>query len=205
MLKIWGRANSANVKKVLWTAEELGVPHERIDAGGAFGIVGSPEFRALNPNGLVPVVQDGDVTLYESNTIVRWLAAKYGGGALWIADPDARARAEMWMDWSHSFAYPFRDVIFGLLRTPPEQRDHAAIERGRQTCAGLFGIADAALAQTPWLSGETFGIGDIPLAPFAHVWLHLDIVRPEHPHLAAWYGRLLQRPAFAKLVATPLS
>jgi len=160
MLKIWGRANSANVKKVLWTAEELGVAYERVDAGGAFGVVGSPEFRAMNPNGLVPVVQDGDLTLYEwsikeviahiahyENVIVRWLAAKYGVGSLWIADPDARAKAEVWMDWSHSYAVPFRDVVFGLLRTPPEQRDHAAIARGIEACAALFGVADAALAR----------------------------------------------------------
>ena len=205
MLTIWGRANSANVKKVTWTAEELGLAYDRIDAGGAFGGLDTPEYRAMNPNGLVPVLKDGDLVLFESNTIVRYLAAKYGEGSLWIADPGARAKAEMWMDWVHSFAYPFRDVVFGLLRTPPEQRDNAAIARGIAECGRLFGIADAALAKSPWLSGAEFGIGDVPLATFAHVWLNLAIDRPEAPHLAAWYERLLMRPAYAKLVATPLT
>mgnify|MGYP001765227205 CR=1 FL=1 len=205
MLKIWGRANSANVKKVLWVAEELGLAYERVDAGGAFGVVGTPEYRAMNPMGLVPVLQDGDLTLFESNTIVRYLAAKYGVGSLWIADPGARAAAEKWMDWSHSFAHPFRDVIFGLLRTPAEQRDLAAIARGVAECARLFGIADAELGRNPWLSGSAFGIGDVPLGPFAHVWFNLPIERPDHPRLEAWYARLLERPAYAKLVATPLS
>lgn len=205
MITIWGRANSANVKKVLWVAEELGVAYERIDAGGAFGGLDTPEYTAMNPNRMVPVVKDGDLVLFESNTIVRWLAAKYGVGRLWIADPDARARAEVWTDWQHSFAHPFRDVIFGLLRTAPEKRDWPAIERGKAECARLFGIADAALATSPWLSGAEFGIGDVPLGCFAHVWLNLDIERPDHPALADWYARLLRRPAYAKLVATPLT
>lgn len=205
MLKIWGRANSANVKKALWVAEELGLAYERIDAGGAFGVVNTPEYRAMNPMGLVPVLQDGDLTLFESNVIVRYLAAEYGAESLWIADPGARAQAEIWMDWSHSLAWPFRDVVFGLLRAAPEKRDHAAIERGIAECTRLFAIADAALAKTPWLSGAEFGVGDMPLGSYAHVWLNLPIERPDHPHLADWYARLRLRPAYAKVVATPLS
>jgi glutathione S-transferase len=205
MITVWGRANSANVKKVLWTAEELGVAYERIDAGGAFGGLDTPEFVAMNPNKMVPVVKDGDLVLFESNTIVRWLAAKYGEGSLWIADPDARARAEVWMDWIHSFAHPFRDVVFGILRTPPEKRDTAAIDRGLAECARLFGIADRRLAEVPWLGGDRFSIADVPLGCFAHVWLNLSIDRPDHARLADWYRRLLERPAYAKLVATPLT
>lgn len=204
-LIIWGRANSANVKKVLWVAEELGVPFERIDAGGAFGVVDTPEYRALNPMGLVPCVQDGDLTLFESNVVVRWLAAKYGRGSLWIADPDLRARAEVWMDWQHSFATPFRDVVFGLLRTPPEKRDTAAIERGIAECARLWTIADRVLAKTPWFTGAEFGIGDVPAGCYVHTWLHLPIERPDLPHLADWYARLLRRPAYAKVVATAVT
>ncbi|MDK9694839.1 MAG: glutathione S-transferase [Siculibacillus sp.] len=205
MLTIWGRANSANVKKVLWIAEELGLPYERIDAGGPFGGLDTSEYRAMNPMGLVPVLQDGDLTLFESNVIVRYLAARYGVGSLWIDDPAARATAEIWMDWQHSFATPFRDVVFGILRTPPEKRDHAAIERGIAECARLWGIADAALAKTPWFSGARFGIGDVPAGCYAHTWLQLPIDRPDHPHLADWYARLRLRPAYAKVVATPPS
>lgn len=205
MLKIWGRANSANVKKVLWVAEELGLAYERLDAGGPFGVVTTPEYRAMNPNGLVPVLQDHDLTLYESNVIVRYLAAKYGAETLWIADPGERAVAEMWMDWNHAVGTVMRDAIFGLLRTAPENRDHAAIRRSIEETARLASIADAALANHPWFSGDAFGIGDVPFGSYAHVWLNLPIERPDHPHLAEWYARLLRRPAYAKVVATPLT
>ncbi len=204
MLKIWGRNNSVNVKKVLWAAEELGLAYERIDAGGAFGRVDTPEYLAMNPNGLVPVLQDGDLTLFESNTIVRYLAAR-DAGPLWIADAGRRASAEKWMDWTTSFAAPFREVIFGLVRTPPEKRDLAAIEKGRVACARLFGIADGALAQSPWLSGANFGIADIALGPFAYVWNEIAIERPAHPALADWYARLAARPAWQKVIAIGVS
>ena len=205
MLAIWGRANSANVKKVLWIAEELGLPYERIDAGGAFGVVGTPEYRAMNPMGLVPVLQDGDLTLFESNVIVRYLAARYGAGRLWIADPGSRARAEMWMDWNLTLGFVLRDAIFGLLRTPPEQRDHAAIERSVAEGARLVAIADAALRTAPWLSGDAFGLGDIPFGSYVHTWKALPIDHADLPALDDWYARLLRRPAYAKVVAIPVT
>jgi glutathione S-transferase len=204
MPKIWGRRNSTNVKKVLWAAETLGLAYERIDAGGPFGVVDTPAFLAKNPNGLVPVWEDGDVVLFESNAIVRYLAAK-DGGELWIADPAARARAEMWMDWVASFGGPFRDVVFGLVRTPPEKRDHAAIDRGRAGCARLFGIADGALRTRPWLSGDRFGIADIALGPFAYVWMELGLGVAEQTALADWYRRLETRRGWKETVAIGLS
>jgi glutathione S-transferase len=205
MPKIWGRANSSNVKKVLWLCEELGVPYERVDAGGPFGVVGTPEYRAMNPNGLVPVVQDGDLTLWESNTILRWLAATRDDGRFWHADPAARARIEMWMDWQLSLAGPFRDVAWGLVRTPPEKRDTAAIEKGLATLRGLFAIADAQLASHPFLSGDAFGLADIALGPMAYVWFELPIERPATPHLDRWRAELQKRPAWAKVVAIGVS
>ncbi len=205
MLEIWGRTNSVNVKKVLWTLDELGLPFTRHDAGGAFGVVETPAYRAMNPNGLVPTLVDGDFTLWESHAIVRYLAAKYGEGRLISADPQRRAKAEQWMDWVHSFAHPFRDVIIGLVRTPPEKRDAAAIERGRQICAGLFAVADGALAAHPWLAGDSFSVADIALGPYAYVWFELPIERPATPHLDRWYGELRKRPAWAKVVAIGLS
>lgn len=205
MLTIWGRANSANVKKVLWIAEELGLPYRRIDAGGAFGGLETAEYRAMNPMGLVPVLQDGDLTLFESNVIVRYLAARYGDGTLWIDDPAARATAEMWMDWNHTLGFVLRDAIFGLLRTQPEQRDHAAIERSVAEGARLVAIADAALQKTPWLSGADFGIGDIPFGSYVHTWKALPIAHADHPALDDWYARLRRRPAYAKVVAIPVT
>jgi len=205
MLEIWGRTNSVNVKKALWTLEELALPYVRHDAGGAFGVVDTPAYRAMNPNGLVPTLVDGDFTLWESHTIVRYLAAKYGDGRLIPADPRRRAVVEQWMDWVHSFAHPFREVIIGLVRTPPEKRDHAAIERGRQICVGLFAVADAALAARPWLGGEEFSVADVALGPYAYVWFELPIERPATPHLDRWYRELQKRPAWAKIVAIGLS
>ena len=205
MPTIWGRANSANVKKVLWIAEELGLPYERIDAGGAFGGLDTPAYRAMNPMGLVPVLQDGDLTLFESNVIVRYLAATYGDGALWPADPAARATAEIWMDWNHTVGFTMRDAIFGLLRTPPEKRDPAAIERSVTETARLVAMADAALTKTPWLSGAAFGLGDIPFGAYVHTWLALPIAHADHPALSDWYARLRRRPAYAKVVAIPVT
>lgn len=205
MLEIWGRKNSSNVKKVLWACEELGVAYTRHEAGGAFGVVDSDEYRAMNPNGLVPVVRSGDLVLWESNTIVRWLAAGHPDGGLWIADPDARAAAEKWMDWGISLVPPFRDLAHGLLRTAPEMRDHAAIERGRAACAGLWAIADRALGEQRYFSGTGFGVADIALGPIFYVWDGLDVEKPVTANLARWMGELQSRPAWAKVIAIGLS
>ncbi|WP_112663050.1 glutathione S-transferase [Microvirga flavescens] len=206
MLTIWGRGNSTNVKKVLWCAEELGVPYEQINAGGAFGLVNDPTYRAMNPNGLVPCIKDGDVVLWESNTIVRYLAAKYGEETLFTRDVAERASAEKWMDWATStVAIPFRDVFWNIVRRSPEERDMAALEKGLQTCSGLMKIADAALADKPFLSGDRLGVGDIPLGCFAYAWFEMPIERPALPHMTAWYERLKTRPAYRKAVMIPLT
>ncbi|MRG57072.1 glutathione S-transferase [Phyllobacterium sp. SYP-B3895] len=206
MLKIWGRINSTNVKKALWAAEEVGVAYENIPAGGAYGIVADPEYRAKNPNSLVPTLEDDDLVLWESNSIVRYLAAKYGQSSLLTADPAARALAERWMDWQIStLAGPFRPVFWNTVRLRPEEQDHAAKAKGLEECARLFGIVDAALARSPYLSGETLGVGDIPLGCVAYAWFEMPIERPNHPNLSAWYERLKQRPAYQKAVMTPLT
>ena len=205
-MKIWGRANSVNVKKVLWCAQELGLSYEHVNAGGAYGLVNDPPFRALNPNGLVPCLEDGDLVLWESNAIVRYLSARYGAGSLYLTDPAARAQGDKWMDWtSFNLAMPFRDVFWNLVRTAPEQRDMALVERSRATCATLLERVDAALAQTPYLSGTAFGMGDIPLGCLAYGWHEMPIERPDLPHFAAWYARVSARPAFRTAVALPLT
>ncbi|QRY78468.1 glutathione S-transferase [Pseudomonas sp. PDNC002] len=205
MLKIWGRKNSSNVRKALWCAEEAGLAYERIDAGGAFGVVNEASYRALNPNGVVPTLDDDGFILWESNTIVRYLAARYAP-ELYPQDPQARASAEKWMDWTtSSLAAPFRTVFWGTLRTPPEQRDVAAIQAAIDTCAGLLAIPEATLAKQPYLTGEQFGIGDIPLGCFIYAWFEMPIERPAQPHLAAWYERLKARPAYRDAVMTDLT
>lgn len=206
MLKIWGRQNSTNVRKVLWCAEEAGVPYERIDAGGAFGIVDDPAYRALNPNGLVPTIEDDGLVLWESNAIVRYLAAKYAPGRLWPEDPAARAVGDRWMDWTATrLSGAITPVIRGLLRTPPGARDVAAIGAAIADCGRALAMVDAALGEAPYLSGSSFGIGDIPLGCVAYAWFGMAIERPPLPHLEAWYDRLTERPAYRLGVMTPLT
>src|SRR5690606_2361042 len=174
MLKIWGRRNSSNVRKVLWCAEEIGLPYESIEVGGAFGGTQSAEYRALNPNGLVPVIEDHGLPLWESNAIVRYLSARYALGTLYPVDVAERARSEQWMDWtSASFAVAFRDLFWGVVRTAPADRDETRIAAALVRCGDLLTVADAALAQQPWLSGERFAMGDIPLGAFAYAWLEM--------------------------------
>jgi len=206
MLTIWGRKNSGNVRKALWAAEEVGVPYERRDAGGAFGVVNEPHYRAMNPNGLVPVIEDGDLVLWESSAIVRYLAAQYGDGVLYAQDPAQRAIGDKWMDWSTSvFAGAFRDLFWGIVRTPPEQRDEARIAAALQRCGELLAMPNEALASQPYLSGEQFGMGDIPLGAGIYAWFEMPIQRPDLPHLQAWYERLKQRPAYQTAVMTALT
>jgi glutathione S-transferase len=204
MLKIWGRTNSVNVKKVLWTADELGLRYERIDAGRQFGVVDTPEYKKLNPNALVPTIEDDGFVLWESHSIVRYLSGKYGAGALWPSEPRARADADRWMDWAFTFQAAFRAAFWGLVRTPPEKRDQKAIEESRKKSAELLSIPDEALAGRPFLAGS-FSMGDIPLGCHVQAWMRLPIERPAHPNLTAWFERLCARPAFRKNVDIPLS
>ncbi|MCE7027770.1 glutathione S-transferase family protein [Jiella avicenniae] len=206
MMKIWGRNNSSNVRKVLWCAEELGLAYERVEAGGTFGVVDTAEYEALNPNGRVPTLQDGDLTLWESNAIVRYLARAYGQPPFAPADAAAWASADKWMDWtSTTLGGPFRDVFWNVVRMTPETRDEAALASGLEACGKLLAIPEAELGKAPFLSGDAFGFGDIPLGSVAYGWFEMPIIRPELPNLSAWYERLKQRPAYRKGVMTPLT
>lgn len=206
MLKIWGRENSVNVKKVLWCIEELGLAFEHLNAGGSYGVVDTPEYRGMNPNGLVPVLQDEGHALWESNAIVRYLCARHGGAALYPADPMRRAQADKWMDWAtSSFAAPFRDVFLNTVRLPADKRNAAQAQAGWRVCADRLALVDAALAVKPYLSGDEPGMGDIPLGCFAYAWFEMPVERPALPNLQAWYQRLAQRPAYQKRVMLPLT
>ena len=206
MLKIWGRTNSVNVKKALWAAEELGLKYERIDAGLQFGVNDTPEYRRMNPTGLVPTIDDDGFVLWESHSIVRYLAAKHAPGTLWPADLRSRAEAEKWMDWTHTFSREFqRPVFWPLVRVAPEKRDAAAIEEARKKCAALLAIPDSALAGKKFLAGDSFTMGDIPLGCHVQLWMRLPIERPDYRHLRAWFDRLCERPAFRRIVDIPLS
>ena len=204
MLKIWGRVNSVNVKKALWCLEELGLPYERTDAGLQHGVVNTPEYRKMNPNGLVPTLDEDGFILWESHSIVRYLAAKHGKGVLWPADDRTRATANQWMDWAFTFQGAVRDSFWNLIRTPAEKRDPKAIEASRVKSGGMAKILDAALADHRYVAGA-FSMGDIPIGCEVQRWMRLPMERPQLPNLEAWFGRLLERPAFRKIVDIPLT
>ncbi len=206
MLRVWGRANSINVQKVLWCCAELDVPFQRIDLGGPFGGNRASEYLKLNPNGLVPAVSDGDLVLWESNAIVRYVAARYGAGILYPEDPAKRASADKWMDWQLGTLWvSFRPAFIGLVRTPPEERDRAVIDAALRETAEDWNMLDEHLAGRHYVAGESFGMADIPLGATVHRWFSLDIERNTVPNVEAWYARLLERPAYAEYVALPLS
>jgi glutathione S-transferase len=205
MLKIWGRRNSINVQKVLWCADELGLAYENVEIGGAFGRNREPWYLALNPNGLVPTIEDGETVVWESNSIVRYLAARYGAGRLWPEDAAARSQADRWMDWQLSALGGMTTLFWGWVRTPPEKRDLAALETARQSTADVWRRLDGHLAGRGYVAGAAFGMGDIPVGAMCYRWQALPIERPELPNLAAWYARLSERPAYRRHVMVPMT
>jgi len=202
MLKIWGRVNSINVQKVMWAVAELRIPHERVDAGMQYGVVNTPEYRKLNPNGRVPTIEYDGFVLWESNVIVRYLYAKHGPRRTL----EEGYGAEKWMDWTTStVAAPITPIFWQLIRTPPEKRDGAAVEVAIKQAGDVFKIADDALASQPYLSGREFGMGDIPFGCFVYRWYAMPIERPAHANLSRYYERLRSRPGYQKHVMLPLS
>ena len=206
MLKIWGRTSSINVQKAMWTVGELGLAHERIDAGGKFGGLDTPEYGTLNPNRVIPVIDDGGVVVWESNAIVRFLAARYGAGGLWPEDPVRRAEADRWMDWKITSLVPDLTVVFwGLVRTAPEKRDMAAIQASAERLGHTLAILDHHLAHRRFVAGDALTMGDIPVGAACYRYHALPIRRPNLPALEAWYDRLTEREAFHSHVMIPLT
>jgi glutathione S-transferase len=206
MLRVWGRNNSINVQKVMWTVGELDLEHERIDVGGAFGGLDTPEYGRLNPNRRVPTLADGEVVVWESNACVRYLAARYGAGTLWPGEPARRARADMWMDWQASTLLPDLTVVFwGLIRTPEAERDHARIETATKRLATTWRILDEHLAARRFVTGDALSIGDIPVGASCYRYFGLPIERPSLPNVEAWYGRLQERAPFREHVMVPIT
>jgi glutathione S-transferase len=197
MLRIWGRKNSANVQKVMWGIGELALAHERIDIAGAFGKNREPAYLALNPNGLVPTLEDGDLLVWEANTILRYLAGLHGKGTLEPADPKARARASQWMDWQLSVLGPaIHETFWGLVRTPPEKRNLPAIEASKAKTTAAIKILDAQLAKTAYVAGDAFSMGDIPVGIFGYRFHELVPERPALLNFERWYAAISARAAF---------
>jgi glutathione S-transferase len=207
MLKIWGRNTSSNVQKVIWALGEMKLPFERIDVGGAFGKTKDDFYLTMNPNSLVPTLEEEDgFTLWESNSIIRYLAGKHANRTLEPADIRVRA-AQKWMDWQLSVLGPaITPVFWGLIRTPPEQRDAKAITLGKEKTIAAANILDVQLGKTPYLAGNDFSYGDIPVGIMIHRYRQLIPERPATPNLERWYAAISARAAFKEQVAVvPLS
>jgi len=198
--------SSLNVRKVVWAAQEVGVPFQRTDAGMAFGVVNTPEYRALNPNGVVPTLQDGELVLWESNVIVRYLCARYAPDTLYPQDLAQRFDAERWMDWQQTtFIGPGSPAFMQWIRTPADQRDPQVIAKSVAAVEPLLARLDAHLATRTYMAGDAFTMADIPIGCDVHRWFGLPQPRPELPHLQRWFDSILQRPATRGVLDLPLS
>jgi glutathione S-transferase len=205
MLKIWGRLSSMNVQKVVICANELGLRYERIEAGGKFGVVDTPEYRKLNPNGLVPTIEDDGFVLWESNAIVRYLARVHGAGTLWPNDPRVGADADRWMDWQATRATPaMGDAFVQLVRTPAEKRDMSAVAASIAKSEPAMAILDAHLATRKYVAGD-YSMADIPVAATAHRWIGLPCEKEPRPHVEAYVERVTARPAYHGVLTLPLT
>jgi glutathione S-transferase len=199
MIKIWGRNTSSNVQKAMWAVGELGLEHSRIDIGGAFGQNREPKYLAMNPNGLVPTLEEEDgFLLWESNSVVRYLAGKYDkSGVLEPKDAKQRGLASQWMDWQLSVAGPaITPAFWGLIRTPEEKRDMAAIKASQDKTVEAMRILDAQLGKTQFVAGSSFSYGDIPVGVMCYRYRVLVPDRPATPNLDRWYGTIAARKAF---------
>lgn len=205
MLRIWGRANSSNVQMVMWCVGELGLPHERIDLGGPFGGTDTPQYRAMNPMGLIPTIDDAGFVLWESNAIVRYLAAKHSAGALYPHDTCVRASADRWMDWQLGAVDGAMWPAFrNLVRTPERKRNAAEIADAEALLGRYYTIFDAALDGRSFVVSDHLTMGDIPMGMMTYRYFALPLERPRLPNVQAWYRRLEERPAFRSHVMLPL-
>ena len=203
MIKVWGRLTASNVQKVMWCIDELGVAHEHIHI--PFGRAKEdPAYLAINPNGRVPTIEEDGFILWESNSCVRYIAARFGAGSLWPTDPRVRADAERWMEWQLTTLSEPTDTIFiGLVVKQREQRDMAAIAAATKRLNALWAVVDKVLATRKFVAGDDLTIGDIPMGIAAHRWFTIPVERDRHPNVEGWYSRLIDRPAFKKNVMNP--
>jgi glutathione S-transferase len=207
MLTIWGRRNSLNVQKVMWLIGELGIGHRHFEAGGQFGGLDTPEFRAMNPHGRVPVIDDNGTIVWESHAILRYLAACYGRGSFWTDDAAERSRVDRWMDWSQTTLQPdfLIGVFWGFYRTPEPQRNLPAIKESIDRCTRHFQLLDRLLAGQSFMLGDQLSLADIPIGTNLYRYFNLDIERGAAPltNVKAWYRRLQHSSAYRTHVMVP--
>lgn len=205
MLTVYGRKSSFNVQKVMWLVGELDLPHRQIERGGSFGGLDTTAYRAMNPHGRVPVLDDGGIVVWESHAILRYLAARYGQGRFWADDPAERSLADRWMDWAQTTLQPdfLNGVFWGFYRTPPAQRDVKAVEAKIRRCAAHFRLLDEWLTDRPFILGDGLTLADIPAGCHLYRYFNIDIEKPDLPHVDRWYARLRERPAYQTHVMIP--
>lgn len=206
MLRVWGRKSSSNVQCVLWCLAELGVPHDRVDAGFIYGVVDTQDYLDKNPNGTVPTIQDGDMPpLWESGAILRYLAAKYGSGAFWPADPARRAEVDQWAEWSKlNIALNFtRPIFWQMVRTAPAQRDMAVVANALTVLNGFLDTADRQLSTRQFIAGNDLTFADIQFGHCLYRYFDIDIERATHENVRRYYDGLCERPAYQQTVMEP--
>lgn len=205
-MKVWGRPNSINVQKVLWCCGELNLSPQHIVVGGEYGGTDDPQYIAMNPNRLVPTLEDDDLLLWESNVIVRYLSHKYSEGGLFPTDVGRRFDCERWMDWQATTLWSaLRPVFIGLIRTPKEKHEPAAQKTAEARCAAAMQLLNERLSDRKFVGGDDFSMADIPVGVSAYRWYALEIAHPDLPHLRRWYESLTERPSFRRDVMLPLS
>lgn len=203
---LWGRDTSSNVMKAIWLLEELKLPYERKDVGGAFGQTDTPEYRAMNPTGLVPTLQEDEFSMWESNAILRYLCTSAAGNTPYYPwDARLRARIDQWLDCQQTqLNRPMGVVFWGMVRTKPADRDLAALKQGVADAARVWAFLEAPLSRHPFIAGDALSTADIAWGVHVHRWFTMEIDRPAAPQLRAWYDRLLERPVYAAHIARPL-
>lgn len=205
MLTVWGRRSSINLQKVMWLVGELEIEHRHIDAGGQFGGLDTPEFKAMNPHGRVPVIDDNGVVVWESHAILRYLAARYGPGLFWSDDDFTRSLSDRWMDWAQTSLQSdfLLGVFWGFYRTPEPQRNWPTINERIDRCATHFQLLDRWLVDRAFMLGDRLTLADIPIGTSLYRYFNLDIERPSVPNVQGWYRRLQARPAYRTHVMIP--
>jgi glutathione S-transferase len=205
MLTVYGRKSSFNLQKVMWLVAELGLAHRHIELGGSHGGLDIPEFRAMNPHGRVPVIDDEGTIVWESHAILRYLAACYGRGRFWSDDAAQRSLSDRWMDWSQTTLQPdfLIGVFWGYYRTPASERNMAAVDVKVRRCGQHFRLLDSILADRQFLLGQNLSLADIPIGTALYRYFNIDIARPDLPNVERWYSALQARPAYCTHVMVP--
>lgn len=203
-MTLWGRKSSCNVQKVMWTLYELGLPHEHIEVGGKFGGTDDPAYLAMNPNGRVPTLKDGELVVWESDAVVRYLCAQYSAGDLWPQDPVERATADQWMAWGTTTLMADWIMLFWrLVRTPPDKHNPEVIARHLKGSIAAFKLLDAHLQSREFIAGDRLTMADITAGMPLYRWFEMEIDRPPMPNVEAYYARLRGRPAYRDGICVP--